>query len=336
MNSDETSGRGRGASGRSRRALLAGAAGAAGMVAVQTLGRATPAQATQGSPVLEGQDNVGATSRTGIFTTGKSEFAILADPNTSGKGSLGVYGHGQNVGVLGDSSTGPGVQGIGGVTAAGLVGESGVSGTGGSALHGTTGGEGGAGVVGQGGAGGEQGGVGVVGTGGSDANDNRSAGVVGVGGVGVQGQGTGTGVFGIGGGTGVSGSAENDTGIGVGGIAPRLGTGVNGTANLAGAVGVVAENTAGGTAFQANGTARFSGSTVFGRSGILTVRAGSSEATKRGVALTAASLVLATLQQHRAGVHVLAAVPNVTSSSFTVFLSTAVPANTKVAWFVVN
>jgi hypothetical protein len=305
------------------------------MVAVQTLGRATPAQATQGSPVLEGQDNLGATSRTGIFTTGKSESAILADPNTSGKGSLGVYGHGQNVGVLGDSSIGTGVQGIG-ATAININSQAGtgVAGTGGNITNANN--QAGTGVVGTGGSGGGGGGWGVLGNGGTSGFQQLGAGVVGVGQPGVQGQGQDTGVFGEGGLIGVQGVSKNDQGIGVEGVASSLGTGVNGTANLAGGVGVVAANTAGGTAFQANGTARFSGATVFSRSGVLTVRAGSSEVTMKGIALTAASLVLATLQQHQAGVHVLAAVPYVTGSSFTVFLSTAVPANTKVAWFVVN
>ena len=58
--------------------------------------------------------------------------------------------------------------------------------------------------------------------------------------------------------------------------------------------------------------------------------------TKTGVALTAASLVLATLQQNRAGVFVQAAVPDVSRSSFTIHLNKAVSASTKVAWFVVN
>jgi hypothetical protein len=66
------------------------------------------------------------------------------------------------------------------------------------------------------------------------------------------------------------------------------------------------------------------------------VAAGSATATKTGVALTSASLVLATLQQHATGLYVLAAVPNVSGSSFTVYLSKAVSAATKVAWFVVN
>jgi hypothetical protein len=93
---------------------------------------------------------------------------------------------------------------------------------------------------------------------------------------------------------------------------------------------MLAENTAGGIAFKAAGPAGFS------RSGVLTVPAGKSTATKTGVALTSASLVLATLQQARAGVWVRSAVPDVAASSFTVHLSKAVSSSTKVAFFIVN
>jgi hypothetical protein len=60
------------------------------------------------------------------------------------------------------------------------------------------------------------------------------------------------------------------------------------------------------------------------------------QGTRTGAALTAASLVLTIVQQHRDGVHVQTAVPDIAASSFTVFLSKAVPASTKVAWFIVN
>jgi hypothetical protein len=93
---------------------------------------------------------------------------------------------------------------------------------------------------------------------------------------------------------------------------------------------VLAENTAGGVAFKATGPARFS------RSGVFTVSAGKSTVTKTGVALTWASLVLATLQQDRSGVWVRSAVPNITASSFTIHLSKVVSSGTKVAWFIVN
>jgi hypothetical protein len=54
------------------------------------------------------------------------------------------------------------------------------------------------------------------------------------------------------------------------------------------------------------------------------------------VALTSASLVLATLQQDRAGVWVRSAVPNIAGSSFTVHLNKTVTASTSASWFVVN
>src|SRR5262249_28135843 len=69
------------------------------------------------------------------------------------------------------------------------------------------------------------------------------------------------------------------------------------------------------------------------RSGVLTVAAGKSTATQAGVALTRASLVLATVQQDRPGVWVRSAVPAVTAHSFTVHLSRKVPARTRGAWF---
>jgi len=105
---------------------------------------------------------------------------------------------------------------------------------------------------------------------------------------------------------------------------------VRGIALAVNGVGVLAENDAGGTALKAIGT------TTFSRSGVLTVTAGSSTVTKTGVRLTAASLVLAVVQQDVAGVWVRAAVPNVTASSFTIHLNKTVASSTKVGWFVVN
>lgn len=172
---------------------------------------------------------------------------------------------------------------------------------------------GGYGVVGQGGT---AGGGGVFGrgsfSGGPGVVGEASLGSVGV--VGFGGALSGTGVRGVGGGVGTD----------------AHGNGVHGVATVAGGVGELAENTAGGVALKAVGRTQFS------RSGALTVRAGSSRVTKTGVALTTASLILATLQQHRTGVYVQAAVPNVSQSSFTVYLNKAIASNTKVAWFVIN
>jgi hypothetical protein len=76
--------------GRPRRALLAGAAAALAAVTAETLGRAAPAQASPGQPVLQSTDNVGNTQRTAVFTTGNNEWAQLAVPDDAGLGSLGI------------------------------------------------------------------------------------------------------------------------------------------------------------------------------------------------------------------------------------------------------
>jgi hypothetical protein len=120
---------------------------------------------------------------------------------------------------------------------------------------------------------------------------------------------------------------QNDgTGFGVAG---RAAGGVGALGDSPDGVGVWA-NSQNATALKVTGKAHFS------RSGILTVPAGKSSATQTGVTLTSASLVLATVQQDRPGVWVRSAVPKVTAHSFTLHLSKAVPARTKVAWFVVN
>jgi len=157
-------------------------------------------------------------------------------------------------------------------------------------------------------------------------------------GIGVHGIGDGvsTGVQGVSTrGTGVAGFS--DTGTAVFALnASRAQSAVSGQ-NLGSGPGVSGFSKD-GPGVRATGKTALSvqGKAVFSRSGTVTVAAGHSSVTKSGVALTSASLVLVTLQQHVAGVHVLAAVPNVTGNSFKVFLSKAVPTATKVAWFIVN
>jgi hypothetical protein len=349
--------------GRGRRELLAGTAGALGVITVGTIAGADPAQAANGNAVLQGSDNGPATSRTMVFTANDSEFASLADPNTSGQGSLGVYGHGQDTGVLGEAAkvfapgvvgngggNGDGVHGNGNGIGSGVVGKGGsTSGTGVTGLGGPDKGVGvqgegtgtGTGVVGKGGMGGGLGGeffgtvnaTGLVGSGGSNGGNGVEGDGTGTG-TGVVGWGgstSGTGVVGHGGpqdGAGMQGNGQG-TGDGVIGVTSG-GSGVHGKATTAGSVGILAENSAGGTALQANGRA------IFSRSGILTMNSGQSTATQTGIALTAASLVLAVLQQNRTGVYVQAAAPDVSASSFTVHLNKAVSSSTKVAWFIVN
>ena len=337
---------------KTRRRLLAWVAGALGVAAAEVVGQAGPAQAATASPVLLGTDNGYPTTRTSVFTSGQKEWAQLADPGNAGLGSLGIYAHGQTYGVYADtgSNGGIGVNGIGNGTGSGVIGTGGSSG--GTGVHGTGGVPGGSGVEGfgagsgsgVGGVGGSTDGIGVVGDGGglngAGVQGNGAAGsgtgVVGVGGdsgTGVTGTGgglNGAGVVGTGGGTaaGVTGIA-NSTGDGVKGFS-KGGVGVHGVTTAASGVGVLAENQGSGVALQANGPA------VFSRSGLVTIAAGKTSATVTGVALSSASLVLATLQQHVTGVYVVAAVPSVAGSSFIVYLNKAPTATARVAWFVVN
>jgi hypothetical protein len=145
---------------------------------------------------------------------------------------------------------------------------------------------------------------------------------------------SGAGLVGIGTSVGVSGQGDDGTNAyGVQGVAYNSGTGVIGVAGapaIGEGVGVTAQHTSGGTALQVIGKAAFS------RSGTLTIKAGDSAVTLTGVALTAASMILATLQNDVPGVYVQSAVPDVSEGSFTIHLSKAVPTSTTVAWFVVN
>jgi hypothetical protein len=93
-------------------------------------------------------------------------------------------------------------------------------------------------------------------------------------------------------------------------------------------VGVWAGADAGGFALQVNGRAKFS------RSGRTAVSAGKSSKIVLLSGLTSSNLVIATLQTHRTGVYIAAAVP--TTGRFTLYLNKAVTATTYFAWFVLN
>lgn len=403
MTSDQNSGRATGSKARTRRGILAGAAGALAAVAAETATRGVPARAANGDPVLQGTDNGPVTSRTMVFTANNAQFASLCDSDSHGKGLVGVFGHGStgvygdgDTGVWGTSSTGDGLIGEGGgPTGSGVLaiangggdgvhaaangpgnGVFGLGGALGKELHDTgagvkgEGGGGGPGVSGKGGLNdgtgvhgtGSGAGCGVRGDGGAGNTAVSAAGVIGVGGagttlvggpgvVGVGADGSrhgGPGVVGAGGNgsNGVEGTGGNGNGNGVWGMGQGTGAGVLGTssrgpgvhgrADVPKQVAVLAENTAGGTALLAKGKAVFKDAAVFSRSGIITVRVGRSTVTKTGVPLTAASLVLATLQEHKPGIYILAAVPDINADSFTIHLSKAVPSRTKIAWFIVN
>jgi hypothetical protein len=156
---------------------------------------------------------------------------------------------------------------------------------------------------------------------------------------GVRGKNDGTGGNGIGvhgsqagDGWGVYGTAQG--GIGVFGNAPA-GTGVEGSGStgvfgVSGSphgAGVIAQNASGGPALRVQGVLALS------RSGVLTVPAGKAQAT-HSLPLTSASFVLATIQGDVAGLYVRGV--TIGGGSFTVHLSKAAKAKTKVAWLAVN
>jgi hypothetical protein len=112
----------------SQRGLLAGAAGALGTVAAESVAGAGTAQATQGKNVMLGTGNTGDTHRTGIFTMGNSEWAQLANPRNTGFGPQGVYAAGQ-AGIGGKAVSGTGAGGLGASSGIGAGGAFGVCGT---------------------------------------------------------------------------------------------------------------------------------------------------------------------------------------------------------------
>jgi len=89
----------------SRRALIAGLAGALGATAAATVGTAAPAEAAN-PPVLLSQDNTGPNGhRTAIFVPNTTEVASLGDSgSTIHNVFLGVYGIGATAGVRGDGA----------------------------------------------------------------------------------------------------------------------------------------------------------------------------------------------------------------------------------------
>ncbi len=123
----------------SRRAVVAGLAGAVGVAAAATVGATAPAEAAN-PPVLLSQDNTGPSAhRTAIFVPDATEVASLGDSSSTFHNVfLGVYGVGATAGVRGDGAL-PGAMGVQGNGAGDAVG-----------VYGTGGPDGGSGVLGEG------------------------------------------------------------------------------------------------------------------------------------------------------------------------------------------
>ena len=255
---------------------------------------------------------------------------ITVDQAANGNG---VEGHADNgAGLRGISASGNGVEGVtSGVGAAALSGDN--QGGGYGAVGSTT-------SAAQSGVWGNNYGSGA----GVKATSSSGDGVFGQGRNGVHGVGIGgtggfftstgsDGVFGQGAATGVHGFCQGANGAGVLGVASS-GAGVKGSTSFAATIGVIAENTGGGTGLKVTGRA------TFNRSGIATI-AGTTGSPKNsvvvtvpGATLSGASMVLATIQGNPAGVYVQGVVKGTTS--FTIFLNKAVTTSVKVGWFIIN
>jgi len=172
-------------------------------------------------------------------------------------------------------------------------------------------------------------GTGVYGTGYSNGVYGNGSGP---GGSGVYGAGYSCGVYGTAThiGQGVCGANTASTGIGVYG----LDSGKPGTAVEAYSYYGVGVYTAGPVALVANGV------TAFSRSGVATV-AGTSSKKKQSVevtevALTSASMVLATPQGKVSGVAVEGVVTDTSTNSFTIYLTKEIEVSLTIAWFVID
>jgi hypothetical protein len=91
-----------------------------------------------------------------------------------------------------------------------------------------------------------------------------------------------------------------------------------------------------GYALQVAGTAQFTGTVLFSRSGEATVAAGKSSVVVSGVALSTSSIVLATLQGYLAGLGVAGVAKDASASKMTIHLTKATTAALNVAWFVIG
>jgi hypothetical protein len=290
---------------RSRRALLAAAAGAAAATVASALDRPGLVSATDGQAVVVGGEYT-ATSVTKFDTTTTYAGALSGTSDTG----VGVYGSSTSyVGVYGNSDAGTGVHGLS-TSDIGVYGYS--SATAKPAVLGQA----------KGGSTGIQGYSGTVtglpaptaktGVYGYAAQDTAARGVIGQTTVG----------------QGVRGVAT--TGYGVRGVVSS-GIGASGYATTGTAVLATSANPKVGTALQAIGKVKFDNSV-----GIATIAAGTSSVTVTpGIDLTATSAVVATLQGSAGGTTAVRCVTvNATADTFTIYLTATATAAVKVAWHV--
>lgn len=132
--------------------------------------------------------------------------------------------------------------------------------------------------------------------------------------------------------------AENQEvgGIGVQSVTPD-GTGVASFSFEGTGVQGQSTNGTGVLARSFNATAlEVDGESEFSRSGRVTIPAGATSVVVPGVALSASSMVLATLQNNRVDTWLRSAVPSTSADTITISLNKQAPLDTKVAWLVIE
>ncbi len=286
-------------SGRSRRLLLAGAAGALGLLAGEAITQATPAQAgTDGDVVLGALNNASTTTTIDTVTSGQETVAFaaadartLSVENESLSQTVLAINTGGGAALFGFSGGGEGVYGQSGLKSGTRQGQTR------NGVHGVTDSPTDSGVWGEA----MGGGVGVAGataTFGASANPAM------------------TGVN-LGSGPGVKGESR-------GGGAAVLGL------TDSGGTGVLAQASGGGTALEVSGPALFS------RSGLVTITGQETATVSVPGGLSASALVLALLQTPVANLWVRAAEPSQATGEITIHLNRAPARSVKIAWFIVN
>jgi hypothetical protein len=287
------------ARGRSRRLLLAGAAGAVGLLAGEAIAPATPARAGTDGDVVLGSLNI-ASSATTIDTlaSGQDTMALaaadartLALENDSLSNQTLFAANSGNGAALFALSGGEALYGQSGITTGTSPGQTR------SGVHGVTDSPADSAVWGEA----TGGGAGVTGTTSTSGISGNSA-VHGVN---------------LGSGPGVTGESQGG------------GTAVHGL-TASGGTGVLAEASGGGTALGVNGPA------VFSRSGLVTISGQATATVSVPGGLSASALVLALLQTQVIGVWVRAAEPNQATGEITIYLTRAPGRPVNIAWFIVN
>ncbi|MDP9225072.1 MAG: hypothetical protein M3P18_14730 [Actinomycetota bacterium] len=333
---------------RSRRDVIAGVAGAVGVVAAQSILGAEAAYAGSDGDVVLGVDNQSTSGATGVQTTNITGLHGRST-NITGSGvfgealngsGIGVHGTGAQSGVVGDGQD-DGVVGHGDFN--GVFGSSDLGGSGVGVNGSNSSGDGGVGVRGSAtGAGSE----GVFGRGNTGVHGVSPA----TGGVGVRAQAdNGTAVLASGGSRAVDATGFDDGGVAIAGLhAGQGGIGVRGEGAVAGTFGRSATVTGaygeGGligvhaVSLQPGGSGvglRVDGRSVFRTAGIATVPSGANKVTVALAGVTSTDMVLATVQQG-GGFYVKYAKAG--NGQFTIQINTAPtsPTTVKVAWFVLS